>query len=144
MVPSGLVIHAEEHHALDPFAIQIIGKAGTPLLVGESHDEQILIAFLAGELRWTGIRADHEDIILQQRINGSQHRIRYNQAGDDLNLLSFHQLVRGIGRFHGAGLVVYFDQFDRTAAELVAEMFEREVEAAFLLGAEHAESAAHR
>ena len=50
---------------LTPALVQVIGKTGAPLLVGEGHHEQVLVALFAGELRGPGIGADHEDVVFQ-------------------------------------------------------------------------------
>ena len=114
------------------------------LVVLVGGDEEIRVAFLAGEIGGAGIRADQDDIGVGHRLEDRLQNIGEDRADHEVDLVALEQrLDLGDGDV-GLEFVVLHDDLDLAAAELAAEVFHRELEAVAQLLAEHRRRAGQR
>jgi hypothetical protein len=107
------------------------------LVVLVRRDVEERAAFLAGEARRTGIRADQKGLALNDRLVDRAENVGEDRADHEVDLVALQQ---GLDLGHGDvgfQLVVDDDDLDLLAAHLAAEILDREVEAVAGLLAEH-------
>ena len=135
MLVAGLIVRAEEKRALDALVGHVFADGRRPVVVRERDEEAVRVAFLARELQRPSQRADREDAGVDERFEHRNERIRGAEPGDEVDLGVVDELRCSLHRFGRIGLVVDHGVLDRQTAELVAELFEGEIDAALGLGA---------
>ena len=107
------------------------------LVVLVGGDEEVRVALLAGEGRGAGVGADEDDAGFGDRLIDRAENVGENRADDEIDLVAVEQrLDLGDGDV-GLKLVVGDDEVGLAAAELAAELLDRQRKAVAQLLAEH-------
>ena len=92
------------------------------------HHEVVLVAFLAGEIRRAGIRADIDRAGIEDVRNGGAGDIGEHDAGEQLDVVGLQHPVGDLLALTGLQSVVLHHDLDRHAAELAAFEVDGELE----------------
>ena len=136
-IAPGLVIGRDQEDLLQAGVLRVFAGHAERLVVLIGRDEEIRIAFLAGEIGGAGVRADQDRSGIGHRFEDSPENIGEDRADDEVDLIALEQRL-GLGDGDvGLEFVVLHDHLDLAAAELAAEVLDRELEAVAQLLAEH-------
>jgi hypothetical protein len=107
------------------------------LVVLVGGDEEVLVAFGAGEVRGPGIGADEEPAAVRDGPHDGLQDVGEDRADDEIGAVALDQLARLVDGDVGLQLVVDHDDLGVHAAELAAHLLHREEETVAGLLAEH-------
>ena len=125
---AGLIVRREDERLLVTEIGRVLAGAFMQGVVLPGHDEIVLVAFLAGEIRRAGIRADIDAAGIEHIGDRRAGDIGEHDAGEQLDAVRLHQLVGDLLALTGLQPVVLDHQLDRNAAELAAFHVDRELE----------------
>ncbi len=134
---AGLVVGHDDDDFLEAGILRVLAKHLVHLVVLVGGDEEVRIALLAGEARRAGVGADQDHIGLGDRLHDRAEDVGEYGANHEIDLVAVDQGL-GLGHGHvGLELVVGDDDLGVAAAELAAEILDRERKAVAQLLAEH-------
>jgi hypothetical protein len=79
-------------------------------------------------LRGAGIVDHRNDLGINDGLENRQQHIRPDEAGDEIDLVGFDQLLNLLDADFRLLLVIFIDDLDRQSAELAAEVVETKLE----------------
>jgi hypothetical protein len=121
-----LIVRRHEVEALVAPVRRILADHFRLRVVLPGAREEVRRALRAGDRRRSPVRADQEDLLLGDFAVHRHHHIGETDAGDDLHLVLFDQLVDQLLREIGLELAVLFDDLHWHAAELAAIAFDHQ------------------
>ena len=96
------------------------------------------MAALASQGRGTSIGAHQQHIGIGDGLVNGHHDVGEGDAGDDVNLVALHELLRQLHAQVSLELVVFLDHLNRRATEFSAQVLDAQHEGVVLVLAERA------
>jgi hypothetical protein len=126
---AGLVVGRDQVGVLVAFVRGVLARGLVVGVVRPGGDEEIRVAFLAGERRRRGVRADVDSLGVEGHRHRGEHDVGEHDAGQEVDLVELHQLLRGLAADVGLELIIGDQHLGREAAQPAAVHLERELEA---------------
>jgi hypothetical protein len=143
-VLAGRVVGRDQERRLDAFLIEIFADRLGNLVALPRHRKEPGRAQLAGNLGRACISADQECLRIDRGLQRGQQDIRPDVAGEKTDAIGTDQLVGLLLADLGLLLIILVDDLGGDAADLAAEMVERELEAVAHIVADHRGGPAER
>ena len=129
VVLAARVVRGQQHDVLEALLGHHLADRLVEVVVLPGDVEEEGIALRAGVLRGAGVGADVVGLRGEHARADRQHHVREHDPGHEVDLFLFDQAVGHLLGHVRVLLVVAGEHLDRQVAHLVAEVFERELEA---------------
>src|SRR5262249_21567055 len=128
-VPACLIVGSNQKKFLQPSVLCVLARHAEGLVVLIGRYEKVRIAFLAGKIGGTGVRADENNTSFGHGLEDRLQNIGKDRSDDEVDLVTLDQSLCLGQSDVGLEFVVLHDHVHLAAAKLAAEIFHRQLDA---------------